>query len=112
MLVRGKWPLLTGELITNSFSGMNRREFIQTCAIATTGLVSPRNTALAAANHPQRVAVLGAGLAGLTAAWELVQAGHEMVILEARTRPGGRILTLREGFAPGLSAEAGGMFFT
>lgn len=56
--------------------------------------------------------VLGAGLAGLAAAWELVQSGHEVVVLEAQTRPGGRVLTLREGFAPGLTAEAGAMFFT
>ena len=56
--------------------------------------------------------VLGAGLADLASAWELVQAGHEVVVLEAQTRPGGRILTLREGFAPGLYSEAGAMFVT
>jgi monoamine oxidase len=57
------------------------------------------------------VIVLGAGLAGLTAAWELVQAGHEVVVVEARNRSGGRVLTLREGFTSGLTAEAGGMSF-
>ncbi len=56
--------------------------------------------------------VLGAGLAGLTAAWELDQAGHAVVVVEAQTRPGGRVLTLREGFSPGLSAEAGAMAFS
>jgi len=62
--------------------------------------------------QPRRVLVLGAGLAGLAAAWELVEAGHEVTVLEARSRPGGRIRTLRAEFADGLHAEAGGMVFS
>jgi monoamine oxidase len=52
---------------------------------------------------------MGAGLAGLSAAYELSQAGHNVIILEARTRPGGRVFTIREPFADGLYAEAGAM---
>jgi monoamine oxidase len=55
--------------------------------------------------------VLGAGLAGLAAAWELTEGGNEVTVLEARTRPGGRVLTLREPFADGLYAEAGAISF-
>jgi monoamine oxidase len=54
--------------------------------------------------------VLGAGLSGLAAAHELVGAGHDVTILEARTRAGGRVLTLRDGFADGLYSEAGAIF--
>ncbi|MGW9630614.1 FAD-dependent oxidoreductase [Agromyces sp. NPDC055520] len=42
----------------------------------------------------ERVAVVGAGLAGLTAARDLVDAGFEVVVIEARDRLGGRIQTV------------------
>lgn len=58
----------------------------------------------------KKVVVLGAGLAGLAAAYQLVQGGHEVTVLEARSRPGGRVYTLREPFAEGLHAEAGAIF--
>jgi monoamine oxidase len=57
----------------------------------------------------KRVLVLGAGMAGLTAAYELRRAGHEPTILEAQHRVGGRVCTLREPFSDGLYAEAGAM---
>ncbi|MDT8859752.1 FAD-dependent oxidoreductase [Alkalihalobacillus sp. MEB130] len=40
------------------------------------------------------VAIVGAGLAGLTAAHDLINYGYSIAILEARHRPGGRIKTL------------------
>ncbi|HZQ09231.1 MAG TPA: flavin monoamine oxidase family protein [Anaerolineae bacterium] len=55
------------------------------------------------------VLILGAGMAGLVAGYELLQAGHTPIILEAQNRLGGRILTLRAPFAEGLHAEAGAM---
>jgi monoamine oxidase len=48
-------------------------------------------------------------MAGLVAAYELHRAGHDVVILEATQRLGGRILTVREPFSNGLYAEAGAM---
>ena len=59
---------------------------------------------------PKRVVIIGAGLAGLAACYQLAQAGHDVTVLEARTRAGGRVHTLREPFADGLHAEAGAMF--
>ena len=53
--------------------------------------------------------IVGAGLAGLSAGYELLQAGHEPLILEAQQRVGGRIYTMREPFARGLYGEAGAM---
>src|ERR1700685_408620 len=43
------------------------------------------------------VVILGAGIAGLVSAWELSKAGYNCVVLEARTRPGGRNWTIRDG---------------
>ncbi len=45
----------------------------------------------------KRVVILGAGIAGLTAAYELSRKGYECTLLEASHRAGGRNLTLRHG---------------
>jgi monoamine oxidase len=45
----------------------------------------------------KRVAILGAGIAGLTAAYCLSKAGYQCTILEARPRSGGRVWTIRGG---------------
>jgi len=55
----------------------------------------------------KKVLVIGAGLAGLSAAFELILAGHQVTILEAQRRSGGRVLTFRAPLADGLFAEAG-----
>ena len=44
-----------------------------------------------------RVLVLGAGLAGMTVAYELGKVGFDCRLLEARARPGGRVFTVRRG---------------
>ena len=54
------------------------------------------------------VVVVGAGLAGLTAARRLTQAGRTVVVLEARERVGGR--TLNHTFANGAVVELGGQW--
>jgi len=64
----------------------------------------PRN-----GKKPKKVVVVGAGMAGLVAAYELLRAGHDPVLLEARHRIGGRVYTVREPFAEGLHGEAGAM---
>jgi monoamine oxidase len=59
--------------------------------------------------RPKKVVIVGAGMAGLVAGYELKRAGHVPVILEAQQRVGGRVHTLREPFTDGLYAEVGAM---
>lgn len=47
--------------------------------------------------EPRRVLILGAGLAGMTAAYELGKLGYDCTVLEARSRSGGRVWTVRGG---------------
>jgi monoamine oxidase len=54
------------------------------------------------------VVIIGGGISGLVAAFELRRQGHDVLLLEAQHRVGGRVYTLRD-FAPGLYAEAGAM---
>src|SRR5471032_619203 len=95
---------------------MTRRDFLAQgatvaigTAVATAAAVAFARPQSANAQTPQRIVVIGAGLAGMCAAFELVNAGHDVTVFEARTRPGGRVYTLREPFADGLYAEAGAM---
>jgi monoamine oxidase len=100
---------------------ISRRRFVG--GVLTTGAaVAVPDTALAARKHRKHrkhspskrstprvdVAVVGAGLAGLTAARDLVKAGKSVVLLEARDRVGGR--TLNHDLGGGQVVEAGGQF--
>lgn len=93
-------------------SFFNRRDFIRQslASAAAISLVGPEYLVakpIPPANAVKKIIVIGAGLAGLSAAYELTQAGHEVTVLEARPRPGGRVFTMRGQFADGLYAEAG-----
>jgi tryptophan oxidase StaO len=60
--------------------------------------------------EPRRVLVLGAGVAGLVAAYELERLGHQVEVIEASDRIGGRVHTHRFGSAPGAPfADLGAM---
>ncbi|MBI3683585.1 MAG: FAD-dependent oxidoreductase, partial [Acidobacteria bacterium] len=78
-------------------NGLTRRGFLASLAGA----------ACAGAAPGKRVVIAGAGLAGLCAAYELGKRGYEVTVFEGQLRPGGRVLTLREGLSPDLHAEAG-----
>ena len=60
-------------------------------------------------SRPKKIIIAGAGMAGLVAGDLLTRAGHQITILEAQHRVGGRIYTVRSGLAPGLRAEMGAM---
>ena len=86
---------------------LNRRTFLKRTGLAVAGVSMARVPFITVGAAPKKIVIIGAGIAGLSAGYDLTQLGHQVTILEARTRPGGRIHTLREPFADGLYAEAG-----
>ena len=92
---------------------MQRREFLRLVGMsagsfAAMPVLGAAEMLMTPSRAAKKVVVIGAGLAGLAAAYELHKMGHQVTVLEAQLRPGGRVLTLRQGFADGLYAEAGG----
>src|SRR5689334_20308046 len=87
-----------------------RREFLKATLLASAGLLISRNP-LFAQERPKRngirVAVVGAGFAGLACAYELMSAGYDVTVVEARDRVSGRVLTFTD-FVPGKYVEGGG----
>jgi monoamine oxidase len=86
-----------------------RRQFLGAAGAAALATAVGASRARAAAPGPTpKVVVVGAGLAGLTAAHRLKQAGVIADVYEAATRLGGRCWSLRGVFADGQVAEHGG----
>jgi monoamine oxidase len=86
-----------------------RRRFLGRSALASAALMLP-----ACVGNPPRAAnedevvIVGAGVAGLTCAYRLRQAGLRVRVYEAQDRVGGRMFSLRNHFADGQVCELGG----
>src|SRR3954447_14047434 len=92
----------------DSQTRLTRRKLLGTAALGAAATALPSTPALGAASVNVDVVIVGAGLAGLTAARALVKSGHTVVVLEARDRVGGR--TLNHVLSDGQALEAGGEF--
>jgi monoamine oxidase len=91
----------------------DRRRFLKhSLAIGAASLISASSLARAAGFSSKRVVVIGAGFAGLSCAYELIAAGYDVTIIEARERISGRVLSFNAGnnneFIPGRNIEGGG----
>jgi monoamine oxidase len=88
-------------------TAVERRAFLKTIGASAAGVaVAP---SIAWGQSHTRVAVVGAGLAGLACADRLAAKGVSATVYEASTRPGGRCFSLRDVF-PGQVVERGGEF--
>jgi monoamine oxidase len=93
---------------------LNRRDVLK----STAGLLAaPAGNTLAASAGTQSsgvkksVIIIGAGIAGLSCAYELLRRGHDVMVVEASGRPGGHVRTFHDPFADGLYADIGAEHF-
>lgn len=95
------------ELRTNA----SRRRFLRQSVAASAALMMAAcapTRMIAGSGGDDEVVVVGAGVAGLTCAWRLRQAGVKVRLYEAQERVGGRMFSLRNHFADGQVCELGG----
>ena len=93
---------------------VNRRDVLKLGGTALTAGGALQSQALASAQaggSKTKVIVAGAGIAGLSCAYELMKRGHDVVVLEAGGRAGGHVRTIHDPFADGLYADVGAEHF-
>jgi monoamine oxidase len=89
-------------------SPVTRREFLKGSVAAGAALLLSGAPAFARPPRSgKKIVVIGAGLSGLTAAHELLAAGYDVTVLEARDRVSGRVVSF-DNFVPGRWVEGGG----
>lgn len=93
---------------------IHRRELLKLSgAVAVSALPLMRATrSFAALARSKRVIVAGGGIGGLCCAYELMERGHDVTVLEASGRAGGHVKTIRDPFPDGLYADVGAEHFT
>lgn len=93
----------------NPVDVFTRREMLKATLAASAGLLLSRSfPALAQPRAAgKRVVIIGAGFSGLACANELVAAGYDVTVIEARNRVGGRVLSFSD-IVPGKNVEGGG----
>ncbi len=85
-----------------------RREFLQQSAVLTAGALFSSQALSQNVQYKSRVIVMGAGLAGLAAAYKLSKQHYDVVVLESRNRVGGRVLSHEIDKEKKLTIELGG----
>src|SRR5438552_7886427 len=92
---------------------MKRRDMLRMGGTVIAGLTGSTIDLSAgqSAGGRKTVIVIGAGIAGLSCAYELMKRGHDVTVLEASGRPGGHVRTLHDPFADGLYADMGAEHF-
>ncbi len=90
---------------------IHRRDALR---LAAAGLALPGAlvTAQPPSRRSKRVLVAGAGIGGLCCAFELMERGHDVTVLEASGRAGGHVKTIHDPLPDGLYADAGAEHFT
>ena len=101
----------SSEVLGSINERISRRRLLQgglTLASAAAATTFKRESSAVASETS--ILVVGAGIAGLTAAYRLRQAGVRVDIIEARNRVGGRMRSLANAAGTQITAELGGEF--
>ncbi|MCH5685937.1 NAD(P)/FAD-dependent oxidoreductase [Niabella sp. W65] len=89
------------------FTMLSRRNFIKKSALLSAGIIVQNYSGAIASLAKKRVVIcIGAGLAGLSAAYALKQKGYAVIVLESRDRIGGRVFSHQ--VSDQLTIELGG----
>lgn len=89
----------------------SRRKFLRDTAIIGAGMLL-QSSLLSAndLNKKKKIVIVGAGMAGLNAAYQLQKLGLNVTIYEAANRTGGRMYTLQHIFGENITTDIGGEF--
>src|SRR4029079_2876769 len=105
--------LMTESRSVSASPSLHRRDFLE---LAGDSVASGIPAAVRAEDKPGRrtkkVAVAGGGIGGLCCAYELMERGHDVTLLEASRRTGGHVKTIRDPLPDGLYADVGAEHFT
>lgn len=110
-MMHGRTPLFRQvmKLLRDSLpESEGRRRFIKQTALAGAASMLPGCATAPRGGRKTPVAIVGGGIAGLTAAWRLIHQGHEVHLYEGSKRTGGRMFTRRNFNADGMFVEQGG----
>lgn len=100
-MLQTRWPI-------------TRRDAVKVLAGSALATLAPAATAVGepVRSKPKRVVVAGGGIGGLCCAFELMDRGHDVTVLEASGRPGGHVKTIHDPLPDGLYADVGAEHFT
>jgi monoamine oxidase len=87
----------------------SRRQFIRDLSLAA-GAAALLPACFSENKVAKEVVIIGAGMAGLNAAYQFGKKGIKARIFEASSRAGGRMFTMKDIFGPGITTDIGGEF--
>ncbi len=91
--------------------GLSRRDFLRSSALLGAGaLIASTGVRVQSQATAPRIAVIGAGVAGLNAAYQLQKAGYRADVYEASERVGGRMFSVQDALVTGVTTEFGAEF--
>ncbi|WP_069472420.1 FAD-dependent oxidoreductase [Candidatus Marithrix sp. Canyon 246] len=89
---------------------ISRRQLLKMSAVVGAGTLLPACRPFDSTDDQPKIVIVGAGLAGLNAAYQLKKAGYQATLYEASNRVGGRMFTMTDEFAPDTWVDLGGEF--